>query len=132
MAGVALSRPTFAQQTVHIVEMRSGNIYVPEYLEVAVGDLVRFVNVSGGHNSESIAGMIPEGAQRWKSRLRETFDLEINQVGVYGYKCTPHYSRGMVGLIVAGDPTVNLEAAKSVKTPQRAAAVFERLFAQIS
>ena len=33
--------------------------------------------------------------------------------GVYGYKCTPHYILGMVGLVVVGSSSSNLDVAKS-------------------
>ena len=118
---------TFAQGKVHVVEMKK-DIFVPDFLEVALGDTVRFVNVNGSHNSESIPGMIPSGVTAWRSRLRQDFELQVDQPGVYGYKCTPHYSKGMVGLIVARDPAVNLQAAQSVSNPRRAQAVFDRLF----
>ncbi|MEM7441376.1 MAG: plastocyanin/azurin family copper-binding protein [Pseudomonadota bacterium] len=115
----------------HIVEMVSKGarkIFEPQYLEVAVGDTVRFVNLSGTHNTESVDGMIPDGVAPWKSKLKETFDLTITHAGVYGYICTPHLSKAMVGLIVAGDPSGNLEAAKAVRVGKRADGVFEELF----
>ena len=48
--------------------------------------------------------------------------------GVYGYQCKPHYGMGMVGLIVVGDETPNLEKAKSVTHPGKAKQVFAKLF----
>ncbi|KIC35700.1 hypothetical protein RA27_22600, partial [Ruegeria sp. ANG-R] len=62
-----------AQPQVHVVEMMRGNLFSPKFLEANVGDIVRFVNVSGSHNSESIPGMIPDGVAPWKSKLRKTF-----------------------------------------------------------
>ncbi|WP_371170260.1 pseudoazurin [Aliiroseovarius sp. 2305UL8-7] len=128
---LTVANPSFAAPQTHVVEMKKGDIFTPALLYVSIGDTVRFVNVSGSHNTESIPGMIPDGVAPWKSRMRKTFDLIIEKEGVYGYKCTPHYSKGMVGLIVAGDPAINLAAARSVKNPPRSQAVFERLFAQI-
>ncbi|KIC38975.1 hypothetical protein RA27_17505, partial [Ruegeria sp. ANG-R] len=63
-------------------------------------------------------------------KLRKTFDLQLNTEGVYGYKCTPHYQKGMVGLIVVGNPSGNLTQAMSVKTPAGAQMVFDSLFMQ--
>ena len=131
VASLAVTKPSFAAPQTHIVEMKKGNLFTPPLLHVNVGDTVRFVNVSGSHNSESIPGMIPAGVKPWKSRIRKTFDLTIDQEGVYGYKCTPHYAKAMVGLIVAGNPAVNLAEAKAAKNPPRAQAVFDKLFAQI-
>ena len=42
------------------------------------------------------------------------FDVE----GVYGYNCTPHAMLGMVGLVVVGDPSSNLDAAKKAVETQ--------------
>lgn len=127
---------TWAQEKgkVHVVKMwTDGSLkyYIPDYLKVEVGDTVRFVNKSGNHNTESISGMIPKDAPAWNSKLNQTFDLKIQHEGVYGYKCTPHYTKGMVGLIVAGDPGVNLAEAQAVKTPRKAKEMFDMLFAQI-
>ncbi|MEM6663294.1 MAG: plastocyanin/azurin family copper-binding protein [Pseudomonadota bacterium] len=102
-------------------------LYSPDLLKVAIGDQVRFENISGHHNTESIEGMIPDGAQPWISGIDETFTVTITHEGVYGYKCTPHYENGMVGLIIAGDGTVNLDQAKAVEHPVRAANLFEIL-----
>ncbi len=116
--------------TVHVVEM-DRNFFNPAYLEIEVGDTVRFVNVSGKHNTESIADMLPEGALPWRSKLKETYDLTLTVEGVYGYKCLPHFGKGMVGLIVVGDQPTNLQQAKNSRVPAAAAEVFDSLFERI-
>ena len=142
-AGLALLAAAFgpklamAQATpkTHVVKMWSDGgmkYYMPDFLKVAVGDTVQFVNMSGRHNTESVDGMIPEGTTPWNSQLEQTFELKITQPGVYGYKCTPHFAMGMVGIIVAGDAPANLVQAQSVKTPKKAKAVFDRLFAKVN
>ncbi len=129
-----LARPARAVERVHPVGMWTEGgkkFYDPAFLRVRIGDIVQFINISGSHNTESIAGMIPDGVPAWNSTLKETFDLRITQPGVYGYKCTPHYTKAMVGLIVAGDPSVNLEAARAVRHRGPAREEFDRLFARI-
>ena len=44
----------------------------------------------------------------------------VTAPGIYGIKCSPHFSRGMVALIQVGDAPANLEAAKVVKLPKKA------------
>ena len=67
------------------------------------GDTVKFTNMLG-HDTTSMEGMIPEGAEGWHSKLgEEGFSITVQQEGVYIYKCTPHISTGMVGAIVVGD-----------------------------
>ena len=53
--------------------------------------------------------------------------MTLSVPGVYGYRCTPHGTLGMVGLIVVGQPT-NEEAAKSAAMSGAAGRVFARLF----
>ena len=67
------------------------------------GDTVKFTNMLG-HDTTSMRGMIPEGAEGWRSKLgEEGFGITVQQEGVYIYKCTPHITTGMVGAIVVGD-----------------------------
>lgn len=118
-----------ANQT-HIVQMKR-NIFSPAYLEVNVGDTVRFVNVQGSHNTESIKGMIPPGAKPWRSKVKRPFEMTMTQEGIYGYKCTPHFAKGMIGLIKVGKDMSNLPDAQKVKLPKKAASAFEPLFSQL-
>lgn len=75
----------------------------PLVLFAQPGDTVTFTNMAG-HDTEAIEGMIPEGAETWKSKLgEEAFTITVEKEGAYIYKCTPHMSTGMVGAIVVGD-----------------------------
>ena len=67
----------------------------------------------------------------------QDFELTLTVPGVYGYRCTPHFGLGMVGLIVVtgeaktGDWKVNLEAAKSIGHPGKAKKTFELLWPEL-
>lgn len=50
--------------------------------------------------------------------------MTLTVEGVYGYICSPHYEMGMVGVIVVGDPSVNLEAARKVRQQGDAKSAF--------
>ena len=106
-------------------------VFEPAFLQIAPGDTVKFVPVDKGHNAETIKGMFPEGGNEFKGKVNEEFSVTFDVEGVYGYKCLPHLGMGMVGLIVVGDEAVNLEEAKTVKVPPKAAAKFEEFYAQI-
>jgi pseudoazurin len=57
-----------------------------------------------GHDTEAIEGMMPAGAEGWKSKLgEEAYTITVEKEGAYIYKCNPHISTGMVGAIVVGD-----------------------------
>jgi len=67
------------------------------------GDTVRFTGMTG-HDTTSMEGMIPDGATTWRSKLgEEGFTVTVDKEGGYVYKCTPHITTGMVGIIVVGD-----------------------------
>lgn len=110
----------------------TGNmVFEPAFLEIAAGDTVKFIPTDKSHNAETIKGMFPEGGNEFKGKVNEEFSVTFDVEGVYGYKCLPHFGMGMVGMIVVGDGSVNLEEAKAVKAPPKAKAKFEEFFAQI-
>ncbi|MGB6117863.1 MAG: pseudoazurin, partial [Mesorhizobium sp.] len=104
--------------------------FEPDFVKAAPGDTIRFVPTDKGHNVETIKGMLPEGAEAFKSKFNETFEVTLTAEGVYGVKCAPHYAMGMVGLIEVGEP-VNAEDAKAVKQTGKAKTVFAELFGQV-
>jgi pseudoazurin len=103
----------------------------PAFLKIAPNDSVTFVPIDKGHSSESIKGMIPDGAQPWNSGMSQKITVTFTKPGVYGYKCLPHFALGMVGLIEVGSNPPNLDAAKSVKLPPMAEKKMKELFAQV-
>jgi len=115
-----------AASEVHVVEMlnRSADgenmVFRPAITFVEPGDTVRFVSTNPGHNSETIDGAIPEGAEGWQTRISQDAEVTITEEGIYAYKCTPHFGVGMVGLIVAGDSTANIEAVRAARYIGRA------------
>jgi pseudoazurin len=102
-------------------------VFEPDFVSAAPGDTIRFVPTDKGHNVEAIKGMIPEGAEAFKSKFNEEFTVSLDKEGIYGVKCSPHYAMGMVALIEVGQP-VNLDQAKAVKQTGKAKAVFAELF----
>ena len=137
----AFGVPALATAETHEVKMlnkdpddpKKRNVFIPALIKIKPGDSVRFVSTNKGHNSESIKGMIPEGTEKWKSKISKHFTITFEKPGVYGYKCTPHFLLGMVGLvIVEGEGwDANLEAAKAVKQRGKAKKEFEALWAQL-
>ncbi len=106
-------------QQIHVVNAEA-RIFNPDVIYVKPGDNVRFVNMTS-HDAVSInqvplpdgqvfEGMLPEGAEGWKSKMGNDFTLQMDIEGVYPYVCIPHIGFGMVGVIVVGEP-VNVDAA---------------------
>lgn len=138
---VTLAGPVAAQAEVIEVQMlnkhpdnkKLRNVFLPAVVKAKPGDTIRFISVDKGHNSESLEGMMPEGAEPWKSKISKDFDVTLETPGVYGYRCTPHVTLGMVGLIVVEGEgwDANLEAAKAVKHRGKAAKVFDQLWTEV-
>lgn len=103
--------------------------YEPAVLVAEPGDTITFVSVDKGHNSESM--MIPEGAEGWKGKMSKDMTITVDAEGVYSYKCTPHFGSGMIGFIVVGDPSVNLEAVEGQRYAGRSKKIAAELIAQI-
>lgn len=106
-------------------------VFEPSFVQAQPGDVIHFVAVDKGHDVESVKGMLPDGVEPFKAKMNENFDLTATTEGVYGIKCTPHFPMGMVALVVVGDPSSNLDAAKAVKNPKKAQERFDAAFAKI-
>jgi pseudoazurin len=102
--------------------------FEPAMLKISPGDSVHFVAKDKGHNVQSIAGMIPDGAEPFKGEMNKDVTVTFTKPGVYGVECAPHYAMGMVALIIVGDPSGNLEKAQEVTQPGKAKQAFAKLF----
>ncbi len=98
--------------------------FEPRVLFVQPGDTVKFTRMSPIHDSVSMDGLIPEGAEPWKFAIGENGTLTLDKEGIYIYKCTPHYAVGMVGAIVVGEAT-NLDHVKTNATGRAKGAVIK-------
>lgn len=101
--------------------------YDPQLLKIARGDTVHFLATDPDHNVQSIDGMTPPGSNAFSGAIGQNLTVTFTTPGVYGYRCTPHGTLGMVGLIVVGNP-VNEAQAKAAAMPGMAGRVFAKLF----
>ena len=100
----------------HTVEMLSSSngemmVFKPAVLKIAPGDSVTWKATNPGHNTASIAEMTPDASLEWNGKINEELKITFTKEGVYGYKCTPHYVLGMIGIIAVGDNLANLDAS---------------------
>ena len=100
----------------HTVEMLSSSngemmVFKPAVLKIAPGDSVTWKATNPGHNTASIAEMTPDASLEWNGKINEELKITFTKEGVYGYKCTPHYILGMIGIIAVGDNLANLDAS---------------------
>ncbi|MGO4677752.1 pseudoazurin [Bosea sp. 2YAB26] len=102
-------------------------VFEPSLVRINPGDTVKFIAADKGHNVETVDNMLPEGGKAFVGKVNEELAITFDKPGVYGYKCKPHYSMGMVGMVVVGNPT-NVDQAKAVAHPGKAKQVFATLF----
>jgi len=137
LAAAMVSAIAFAAQAeTHEVQMLNKGakgmmVFEPDFIAAEPGDTITFIPTDRGHNAETIKGMIPEGAETFRSKINEEFSVTLEEEGIYGIKCTPHLGTGMVMAIQVGAPG-NLEEAKQVKLPGKAAERMEEALSQAS
>ncbi len=100
---VAVELVPTTEVTIHEVKAQV-TAFSPLVVFIQPGDLVAWSNMNG-HDSQSLEGLIPEGAEAWHSKLGEEYQRTFTVEGVYLYKCTPHFGTGMGGVIIVGQPT---------------------------
>jgi len=89
-------------------------VYSVDVAKVDVGDTITWLPTSKGHNVHFISA--PDG---WKipkkSKNNKEVAITFDVPGVYLYQCTPHKAMGMIGLVVVGGNTDNLDSIKKAK-----------------
>lgn len=136
-AGMALAMAGEAAAAEHRVQMLNSGpggamVFSPAVVRARPGDTIRYVPTHPGHNAETIAGMLPAGVAVTRGAMGREFVLTVTQPGVYGVKCAPHYSMGMVGLVIVGDGSPNRAAAQAfaARAPNLARRRFAEFFAR--
>ena len=115
-APVAAKKVELSEGSEHTVKMlNSGDggqmIFEPAVLKVSVGDTIHFKAADMSHNSASIDGMLPDGAESWSGQMNTDISVTLNTEGVYVYQCDPHVMMAMIGVIQVGE-AVNMNEIK--------------------
>ncbi len=116
-AGLLFTGGAATAATVEVKMLNKGHdghsmSFEPGIITANVGDTIKFVAVDKFHSIESIDEMLPAGVAPFAGQLNKDFELKLDKPGVYGIKCTPHMTMGMIGLIVVGGDKSNLDAVK--------------------
>ena len=91
-------------------------VFSQEIIKINEGDTVFWKATDPGHNVEFISkNGVPEGVEKFKSKIGEDTQFTFTIPGIYAYWCTPHKTMGMIGFIVVGDDLSNIEDIKKVK-----------------
>ena len=108
-----LPKVELSEGSEHVVKMlNSGSdgtmVFEPAVLKVSLGDTIHFKATDLSHNSASMSGMIPSGADSWAGSLSQDISVTLDTEGVYVYQCDPHVMMAMIGVIQVGN-AVNMD-----------------------
>ena len=117
--GLFVANQSFAEDTT--VEMlnkldKRSMVFSKEIVKINLGDTVFWKATDRGHNVEFISkNGVPDGVEKFKSKVGKDTQFTFTIPGIYAYWCTPHKTLGMIGYIIVGDDLSNLDSIKKVK-----------------
>ena len=95
-------------------ETKKRMVYSQELVKIDSGKSIEWVATDKGHNVEMLAG--PEGFELpKKTKLGDNVTIKFSVPGTYLYQCSPHAAMGMIGIVVVGGDTSNIDAIKGKK-----------------
>ena len=107
-------------------------VFSEEIVRVNVGDTVFWQSTDPGHNVEFIKkNGIPEGVDKFKSKVSKDAEYTFTIPGIYAYWCTPHKTMGMIGFVIVGDDLSNIESIKKVKFAGKSKKIGKALIEEI-
>ena len=117
VASATVKKVELSEGSEHTVKMlNSGEggqmIFEPAVLKVSVGDTIHFKASDMSHNSASVDGMLPDGAESWSGQMNMDISVTLDTEGVYVYQCDPHVMMAMIGVIQVGE-AVNMNEIKT-------------------
>lgn len=123
VAQVEVKKVELSEGSEHVVKMlNSGDggqmIFEPAVIKVSLGDTIHFKATDMSHNSASVQGMVPTGADSWAGPMNQDISVTLDTEGVYVYQCDPHAMMAMIGVIQVGD-AVNMDEIKQASENYR-------------
>ena len=88
-------------------------VYSIKIARVDIGDTIIWKSVDKGHNVEFVE--MPNGVEKFKSKLSKDAEYKFDIPGIYLYVCSPHKSMGMIGLVVVDGNTINKDLIAKAK-----------------
>ena len=133
--GLFVSSSIFAEDaTVEMLNKleKENMVFSIKIVKVDVGDTVFWKATNKGHNVEFIMkGGVPEGVDKFKSKVGQDTEYTFLIPGIYAYWCTPHKNLGMIGFVIVGDDLSNLDSIKSIKYVGKSKKVAPEIIAQL-
>ena len=122
-----------ADVTVEMLNKLDGEymVYSKKIVHVDAGNTIFWKSVDKGHNVEFIKGGVPEGVEKFKSKLSQDTKYTFTVPGIYAYWCTPHKGMGMIGFVVVDGNKSNLDLIKQVRYLGKSKKVAKSLISQL-
>ena len=136
LAAVIIFLPTKLLAADLTIEMlnkleKESMVFSQKIAKIDVGDTIFWKSVDKGHNVEFIKGGVPEGVEKFKSKISKDTEYTFTIPGIYAYWCTPHKSMGMIGFVVVGNDFSNIDSINNVKFIGKSKKVAAELIPQL-
>ena len=135
LLSLILSKVLLAEDTT--VEMlnkleKRNMVFSQEIVRINPGDTVFWKATDKGHNVKFISkNGVPEGVEKFKSKISKDTEYTFTIPGIYAYWCVPHKTMGMIGFVIVGDDLSNLDSIKKVKFIGKSKKIAKTLIAEI-
>ena len=107
-------------------------VFSQEIARINTGDTVFWKATDKGHNVQFISkNGVPEGVEKFKSKINKDTEYTFTMPGIYAYWCVPHKTMGMIGFVIVGDDISNLDSIKKVKFIGKSKKIAKALIAEI-
>ena len=130
-----LSNTVFAEDaTVEMLNKlgKRSMVFSTEIVKINSGDTVFWKATDKGHNVQFISkNGVPEGVEKFKSKINKDTEYTFTIPGIYAYWCVPHKTMGMIGFVIVGDDLSNLDLIKKVKFIGKSKKIAKALIAEI-
>ena len=103
-------------------------VFSEEIARVDIGDIITWIPTTKGHNVEMISS---PNDMKLKSKNGKEVKISFNKAGIYYYWCTPHKGMGMIGLVVVGNDTSNIDQIAKAKAMGKSKKKLKKLLAEL-
>ena len=136
IASIFLSTPSLsADVTVEMLNKLGDEtmVFSQKIVKVDIGDTVFWKSTDRGHNVSFIMkGGVPEGVDKFTSKIGKDTEYTFTIPGIYAYLCVPHKSMGMIGFVIVGGDLSNLVSIEKVKFIGKSKKVAKTLISQLN
>ena len=130
-----VSNASFAEdQTIEMLNKldKRSMVYSQEIVRINSGDTVSWISTDPGHNVEFISkNGVPEGVDKFKSKVGKDTQYTFTIPGIYAYWCVPHKTMGMIGFVIVDEDLSNLDKIKKIKFLGKSKKLAKTLIAEI-